>query len=310
MAIDPRHLRLLRAIVEQGAFSRAGETQGLSQPALSAAMAQLERKLGVRVLDRSRRGAAPNVFGEILFRYACALDQLLEQAEAEVLLKKSGREGPLILGGTPYALLSLVPAALGLLEREGINPPVRLVEAEDADLNAMLLTYRVELAIGTIGLEASAPDFHEEALATVPFDVVVRATNPLAGKAEFTLDELKDASWVIPSPGGSFRRQIEALFLTCGTPLPADMIVCPTIGVIKAMVGQTDRVALLPRNSVEQECSAGTLRRIRLAHRSALRSIGVRWLSKRRLSPIAERFRLTLRSVGEGFASELGSSID
>ena len=66
MEIDPRHLRLLRAIAEQGSFTRAAATQRISQPAMSAGIAQLEKRLGVRVLERGRHGARLNDFGRLL----------------------------------------------------------------------------------------------------------------------------------------------------------------------------------------------------------------------------------------------------
>ena len=53
--VDPRHLANLLSIAKHGSFNRAATARGISQPALSNSIAQLERRLGVQVLDRTRR---------------------------------------------------------------------------------------------------------------------------------------------------------------------------------------------------------------------------------------------------------------
>src|SRR4051794_39906106 len=131
MEIDPRHLRLLRAIAEQGSFTRAAAAQRISQPAMSAGIAQLEKRLGVRVLERGRHGARLNDFGRLLLRHARGLDALLEQAQAEVDLKRLGHEGPLLIGGTPVTLIELVPAAIELLAQETQRISITVMEGVD-----------------------------------------------------------------------------------------------------------------------------------------------------------------------------------
>jgi DNA-binding transcriptional LysR family regulator len=115
MDIDPRHLRILLAIAEQGSFTRAAAAQSISQPAMSSAIALLEKQLGVRVLDRGRHGARLNAFGQILIRHARGLNAQLDQAKAEIDLKRLGHDGPLLIGGTPVTLIELVPAAIASL---------------------------------------------------------------------------------------------------------------------------------------------------------------------------------------------------
>jgi molybdate transport repressor ModE-like protein len=97
MEIDPRHLRLLRSIAEHGSFTRAAATRRISQPAMSAGIALLEKQLGVRVVERGRHGAQLNEFGHLLLRHARGLDALLEQAKAEVDLK-----GIFVTAGVPF----------------------------------------------------------------------------------------------------------------------------------------------------------------------------------------------------------------
>ena len=57
MAINLRHLRLFAAVVDHGGFTKAAAQLGLSQPAISKSLAELERSLHVRLIDRSGRSA-------------------------------------------------------------------------------------------------------------------------------------------------------------------------------------------------------------------------------------------------------------
>ena len=66
MTIDAHHLSCLLAIARTGSFSRAALELGQSQPTLSNHIALLERRLGVQVLQRSKRGSSLTPHGEIL----------------------------------------------------------------------------------------------------------------------------------------------------------------------------------------------------------------------------------------------------
>ena len=83
MAIDPRQLANLLAVAKHGSFNRAAAALGLSQPALSNSIRQLERRLGVSVLDRTSSGSTLNEFGNILIRQAQTVEALLPLFEPD-----------------------------------------------------------------------------------------------------------------------------------------------------------------------------------------------------------------------------------
>ena len=113
MKIDPRRLLDLLAVARHGSFSGAAEATNVSQPGLSQSISQLERGLGVRLLDRDRHGARLNVFGKALAFHAQALESLLDRAKEETRLLSLGLEGLLSIGITPVTAVGLVPKALG-----------------------------------------------------------------------------------------------------------------------------------------------------------------------------------------------------
>jgi DNA-binding transcriptional LysR family regulator len=201
MEIDPRHLRILRAIAEQGSFTRAAAAQHISQPAMSAGIALLEKELGVRVLERGRHGARLNEFGQLLIRHARGLDALLDQAKAEIDLKRLGYEGPLLIGGTPVTLIELVPAAIEQLARGRGRVSITVMEGVDATLLEKLRAGEIDVMVSGVAHTAPPADVRQEVLLELPFDAVVNAKHRLAGRKVMSLRELADLQWALPTPG-------------------------------------------------------------------------------------------------------------
>lgn len=295
--IDATHLRVFLTIAEQGSFSRAAEVLHLSQPALSTKIALLERQLGVPVLERGPQGAAPNDFGKLLMRHARALKVLLDDAAREIHLRKLGIEGPLVVGGTPVCLVRLIAPALGRLEQDLSSISVSLIEGEDEALLEQLRAGELDIVVCTVTLDPIPADIEEEPLLSVGLEIITRADNALGTGEPIGLEMLQDARWALPPPGGSYRRQIEAAFLTAGVQFPSHAILCNSMTSMRAVVREVDCVALLPREAVALELSAWLLKASPLSNQRARRYFGTRRRRGRALSPLGECFLLSLRNI-------------
>jgi DNA-binding transcriptional LysR family regulator len=292
---DSKQLRNFLVIVEQGSFTRAAEACNMSQPALSASIAQLERCLGVPVLDRGKSGATPNSYGRLLVRHARAVNFALEQAENEIALKQRGISGPLSIGGTPVAMISFIPRAFARLHLSLGPMAASLYELGDGDLNPKLRSEEIDVAVGVVKLDAPEPDIVEEILMEARYDIVVSPSHPLAKRKSISLSEVADMAWAVPASGGAFRRQIESLFATGGFAFPAASIVCGSLAILKEIVMATDCVAILPHPAIAQERAAGTLALVPLEGHRAPRAFGFKRLRDRELSPQAVEFIKALR---------------
>lgn len=295
MALDPRALQRFLAVCREGSIGGAARRLHVTQPAVSATILQLEEALGTTLFTRSRTGISLTQTGEALQRRARALESLLEQAEREVELVKSESAGPLVIGGTPGALASLVPRAVAAIEDRHPAFELQIVEGPDDRLSEMLRSGQIELAVVTAGAVEYGDDLVEEALLRDPFSLIVgRANAHLPEK--ISLSRLNDARWVLPHVVGAFRRQVEALFVSTNTPLPSNVIRCDSLLTTKAIVRETDYMTILPRDVVIADLSSGLLREIPI--RGAIsRYVGVRMLAGQELSPLASEFIETLRSL-------------
>ncbi len=113
--IDPRALRTFLAVCRANSISGGARLLNISQPSVSIAIAQLEQSIGATLLERSRAGIALTAEGRVLLRRAQAMEGLLKDAEEELRLSRQGIAGPLRVGGTPGALVSLLPGAVRFL---------------------------------------------------------------------------------------------------------------------------------------------------------------------------------------------------
>lgn len=286
--IDPRLLRTFLAVCREGSISGAARRLNISQPSVSVAIGQLEHALGGSLFDRGRRGIVLTAAGIALFERSERIDALLREAEEAVKLARHGVAGPLRIGGTPGALVSLVPAALGRMEQGG-HVAVHVLEGSDSHLADLLRRGEIEVAVVTTGIEPPPEDISERSIARDPFALIVGRAHDSLGPS-VALPEIAGMPWVLPHAGGAFRRQIEALFLSAEVPLPLNVIRCDSLLTSKEIVRRSERVTVLPRGVVAAELSMGLLRALPIEGAEITRNIGIRMLADRSLSDIGEAF--------------------
>ena len=299
MPLEPKQLMHLSIIADHGSFSRAAAAMNLSQPALSTSIAQLERSVGAKVLDRGRYGAKLTEIGRALVRHAHALQSQLAHAAEEAHLKKLGGDGPLKIGVTPVTAANLVPQALGRLHRENPNISVSILEGVLDEAMTALHSGEVDIVVGPIAVYPAARDRVEEPLVTDPLGIVMRAQHPLARRRSLSLKTLRDVSWALPSEHSAFRRQLEALFLTAGVQWPTLCLTTNSMTALKAIVLNSDAITIMPRRLIALEARTRRLACVPLRDTGRERTLGVTWLRRRGLSPLAERFVALLREIAK-----------
>lgn len=286
--IDPRALRTFLAVCRANSISGGARLLNISQPSVSNAIAQLEQSVGVALFERSRTGISLTPEGEVLLRRAEAMEGLLNGAVEELRLTRQGVAGPLRVGGTPGALVSLLPKAVQTLEAQAGSFALHAVERADSDLATLLRQGEIELAFVTTGIETPPDDLEEMTFSQDPFALIVgRANEHLP--SEISLRDVMTMRFVLPEAVGAFRRQIDALFMAADVPVPQDCIRCDSLLTTKAIVRGSSRATILPMQVAAAELSIGVLRAIAIREAMFPRSIGVRKVKGARLSRLAEQ---------------------
>jgi DNA-binding transcriptional LysR family regulator len=275
------------AVADHGSFNRAAAARGLSQPALSNSIAQLERRLGIRVLDRTRRGSQVNDFGKILLEGARTVDAVLKQTAERVRLKHLGVSGPLRIGSTPSMTLKFLPDLMAILLKDSGAVQISITEGLDDQLVPALQAGELDLVLGPSFGSALPSDLIEDELFYDSFSIAVGPRHALAKRRSLLLAELKDQPWVLPGPGSAYRRHVEALFLNAGVSWPADSVVSNSLPLVESIVTLTNRVTVITR----LQAIAHNFWRIRAIplRGAGVRTLSVKWRRAGDMPPLANR---------------------
>lgn len=285
LRLDPRAVATFWRVCETGSISGAARALNISQPSVSNTISLLEQRLGVTLFARSRSGIVLTREGEALRERAEAMVRLLETAAVEVDHAARNVAGPLRIGGTPGALVSLLPQAVARLEARVGPFALSVVERPDPQLTDLLRNGSLDLAFVTTEIEACPPDLVEVTASRDSFALIVGRRHDALGD-RVSLREVADLPWVLPEAQGAFRRQVDALFLAAGVAVPRNVIRCDSLLTTKAIVRHSDRVTILPRTVVAAELTIGVLRAIAICEATFERSVGVRYLAERGLPPL------------------------
>lgn len=302
MNIDPRRLIDLIRIADAGSFTAAAQALNISQPALSNSIAALEKSLGVQLLERTHRGATLTDFGRVLYGYAQTLETVLARAGEEIEHKRQGFEGGLIVGATPVASAEIVPESVARLVAEVPNASISIFDGVDDALVAGLIKGELDLIVSPITVRAEFPEIDDEILLPDSFAVVVRPDDPRARLNAVRLQDMREATWVMPNIGSSTRKHIETLFLSAGEPWPSKVVSMTSTLAITSLVMRSDFVAVMSRQLVQTEVRAGLLAAVPLSNPSPFRAVGMRVRRNAVRSPLTRRFMAILRAVGAELA--------
>src|SRR5262245_6850266 len=125
-----RELDIFLAVVETGAMGKAADRLHMTQPAVSKAIADLEHTFGVRLVDRSRQGVEPTLFGRTLLKRGIAIFDELRQSVKDIDFLADPTSGELHIGCTETITAGLVSAAIDKLDQEHSNLAFHLVLAD------------------------------------------------------------------------------------------------------------------------------------------------------------------------------------
>jgi DNA-binding transcriptional LysR family regulator len=188
--LETRELRYFVAIAEELHFGRAADRLGIAQPPLSRAIRRLEHRLGVRLLDRDRRGAALTDAGRVLHREAtAALDAVA--AAARRTRRAGDPKRPLVLATKAGASHELLRRLLAALESEPGAAPVDVLLCEVGEQAGLLRDGRADVALMHRPFDDLA-GFDTEDLHVEGQVAIVPAVHPLASRDQLTLADVSD----------------------------------------------------------------------------------------------------------------------
>ncbi|MDB5702536.1 MAG: LysR family transcriptional regulator [Sphingomonadales bacterium] len=199
--ISRTQLRQFLAVVDTGSFTQAASSINVTQPTLSAGIAELEKRVGMKLLERTNRRVQLTPAGNQLLKHARRIEREFRAAEANgsarpVLVK------PIRLGVLHSMATAQVEAALRAYRGA---ERVEIMEGSQADLSSAIARGKIEAAITLIDLDESRSDqsilYHE------PYCLAMSVSHDLAGRDVVTAAEIANEPMIV-------RRSCEVLMQT------------------------------------------------------------------------------------------------
>jgi LysR family hydrogen peroxide-inducible transcriptional activator len=278
-----RQLEYIVAVADTLGFHKAASLCHVSQPTLSAQVAQLEAVLGVKLFERDRRRVLVTASGSAVVAHARRVlvevrDLLVRVGQLRDPLAATLQIG-VIPTIAPYLLPDVVPEA-----RERY-PKLRLIFREEKTDAIVEHLRDGRLDAGLVALEADIGSWEVGRIATDPFVVALPKGHPLARKKRIHRDDLDGVDVLLLDDGHCFRSQ--ALSICAQSGAREGEVRATSLATLVQMVSAGIGITLLPQIAVSVENRRGDLEVRSFAPPIPSRTIALIW---RPQSPLTEAF--------------------
>ncbi|AKM02639.1 MULTISPECIES: LysR family transcriptional regulator [Burkholderia cepacia complex] len=281
-----RQIALLLAVDECSTLRAAAEQMGLTQPAATKMLAELESALGQRLFDRIGRGLVLNPAGERVLGYFRGIRGSMEALNRELGELQLGSAGRLAIG----SIMAASPGRLteALVQLKARYPLLAIDIAVDTSdrLMPQLREGVLEVVIGrNAGTDCDFRVVDDEALA-----IIAGRDHPLAGAGPVGFDALLDYTWILQPAGSPAREVVEREFQARHQPMPRGMVETGSILTTMNLVDRSTMLGVIPLTVAQRNAEHGLVAIIDYALDQRLPSYGSIVRRDRPLSIPAQQF--------------------
>ncbi len=300
--LKARHLRLLVALDDFGNLKQVADISHVTVPAVSKALSELEKGLGLELFNRTAQGLRPTAYGECLIRHARVLLTGIHQMRDELKALGSGVGGKIHIGVLPASTPVLLPQALAELKQRSPATHVLVTEGNINSLLSELWQGRLDMVVGRLPVRNSVDGFEEKELLSEPVMLMTGHHHPLAKRKRLKWADLNSYPWVLPPAGSLLRDPLERTLERHGVALPGNYLETLSIHLARAYLQITDSIAVMAAtvaNDVSQPLAV-----LPLTLPGLVRPAGVLWNKNRGLTPGARLMISCLEDVAARLVSE------
>jgi DNA-binding transcriptional LysR family regulator len=298
-------VRVLMSVVQAGSMHKAAERLATSQPAISRAIADLERALGVRLLDRSPSGVEPTQYGRAIIRRGLAVFDELRQGVKDIAFLADPTSGELRIGCSEYAAGGPVLAVIDRLTRRHPRMAFDVVIGPVLTLYRDLTERKIELVITRLVEFADRDNMLVENLFDDDIVVVAARHNPWTRRRRVELAELVNEPWTLPSPDTGMGAFAVDAFRARGLKPPRATVITYSMHMRNNLLATGRFLTMLSSYTLMLPGKHSSLKALPVELDSARGTIAIITLKNRTLSPLAELFINTTRAVAKPLAKAM-----
>ncbi len=290
-----RHLQLFLALDDHRNLHRAATSLGMSQPAASKLLSELEERLGIQLFERHSRGITPNWYGEVAVRHAHNILSSLQQTGEELNALSDGNAGVVSVGTVMAPAVTLVAQTLERVHRRLPGLKVNVHVDVSPALIPRLLEGEFDMVISRIPAGFDPGHFVFEEIGEEAIRIVCRRDHPLANETSPTLAEMTTYPWSLQPPGALMRQRVDHLFMAHDLSPPARIVNTPDMMASLAQVAVSETLAVVSREVAELLCDPQRFHLLPTEESLNVQPYGLVTLRKQRLSPGAAALSTLLR---------------
>ena len=285
-----RDLNILTTVIQSGSMGKAAAALAMTQSAVSKSIADLEHILGVHLLDRSRRGIDPTMYGRALNQCGLTLFDDLRQGLELIDFLADPTVGELRIGTTPALATYVIPAILEPMSQQYPRVVFHVSEADTSVLYRELNDRRVDLVMTRMPERSADEGVVERVLFHDPLVVAAGVGNPWTKRRKVALSDLMHEPWTL-SEGESFIGGfVGHAFLASGLALPQTTVFTSSIHLRSKLLAGGRFLTIVPRFVLTGPLKDQTLRALPIDLPKTRRPVGIVTLRNRTISPVAQLF--------------------
>jgi DNA-binding transcriptional LysR family regulator len=289
MKLEAR-LRAFAAFARNRSFSSAAEELGISQPAVSKHIAELEQELGIKLVERSRRDGALTDAGDFVANYVLRAEALLTQAGLRAAQFRQGGPGSVALVASSLTGTYLLPEIIA--DFQFLHPGVRVTLQVESAEHAVdrLRSHRAEL--GFVAGTVTAPEIETEPL--LEYEVVIVGKPALTSRRP-SRDSFEKLTWLSREEGSATRISSDDRLAQLGI-IPKRRLELPSNEALVSALKRGYGIGAISRYVVAPELGAGSLAVIRLRGWDVRNIVSVLRVRDAKLTPSADDFQAFVRT--------------
>jgi len=310
-----RDLHVFTTVVQRGSMAKAAQQLGVSQPAVSEVIADLEQALGVRLLDRSTRGVEPTIYGDALLKRSVAAFDELKQSVRDIEFLSDPTVGVLRIGCTESLSTTILPQIIARYSRQYPGVAIYLddVTARATEMLGPGLRDRkydcvLQRIVTPLPDEHSSDDLKAELLFDDELVIVAGSNTRWARRRNIDFAELIDEPWILPPAGAWYHDLVVAkLFRARGLGVPKPSLVTHSVALRARMLTEGPYVTTFASSVMRLNANRYALKKLPVEFQAQPSPAGILTLKNRTLSPVVEGFLEIARAVAKPFASRESS---
>jgi DNA-binding transcriptional LysR family regulator len=287
-----RDLHVFFTVAQRGSMAKAAAELRVSQPAVSAVIADLEGLLGVKLFDRGSHGVEPTVFGRALLKRSVAAFDELRQSVTDIEFLGDAKVGQVRIGALEAFSGSILTPVIHLFSRKYPNVVLHVDHSDGYPTLEFpdLRNRRQDFILAPIVApeKSSVDDLNLEILFDERIAIAVGPQNRLGRRRKLDPADLVDEPWTLTAPHSWMYSRLEEAFRARGLDTPKVTVVTFGVQLRASLVATGNFISVFPRSFLRMDPCLGSLKVLPIDLHDRPWPVAIVTLKNRALSPVAE----------------------